>query len=332
MDIIYNMAFSSMSTIHSMIHFNKKNVSDGFTGNVQLVGNMPQYNVSANQYGTTLVSSNATASPPTNVPAWFSICGTSNYVIAVSFGFENTGRNYVSSDAGNTWSGFLNAFTGSKNNHRQAWISRNGAHRLYTYNSSILSSSTDYGINYRTNSPATDSWIGAFVSRDGSVRLASSANGIFKITNGSGTSITTSNTTTSRNYGVIKGSDDGRYVLTITNNSGLMSLSTNYGNNWVDTSINARDTAVNFDGQYMIASTSGYNLWITSNYGTNWSNIKGTNSLQNGLPNTNIYNTTNISWGGCTISKTGKYMSVAGYFNQGTFATNAYVFISSDFG
>jgi hypothetical protein len=25
-------------------------------------------------------------------------------------------------------------------------------------------------------------------------------------------------------------------------------------------------------------------------------------------------------------------MSVAGYFNQGTFATNAYVFISSDFG
>jgi hypothetical protein len=90
--------------------------------------------------------------------------------------------------------------------------------------------------------------------------------------------------------------------------------------------------AVSYTGEYMIASGSGYKLWISSNYGNNWTNITASNALVNGLPNPAIYTSTTTTWGACTISYTGQYMSVAGFFNQGTFQNKAYVFISSNFG
>jgi hypothetical protein len=337
MDIIYNMAFSSMSTIHSMIHFNKKNVSAGFTGNVQLVGNMPQYNVNNDSYGTTLVSSNATASPPTDQPAWFSICGTSNYVVAVTYGLRNTGRNYVSSDAGNTWSGFLDPLlTTFQNNHRQAWISRDGRYRLYTYNYQGIASTTDYGANYRTINITSTDYFGAFVSTGGLVKLItvagsnSSTRGIYKVSDNG--SVISTNRRANGDYRIIKGSDDGTYIL--VSSSGVMVRSTDSGENFNTVSgIAANDMAVSYTGEYMIASGSGYKLWVSNNYGANWTNITGTNTLQNGLPNTTTtYTSTTTTWGACTISKTGQYMSVAGFFNQGTFQNKAYVFISSNFG
>jgi hypothetical protein len=87
--------------------------------------------------------------------------------------------------------------------------------------------------------------------------------------------------------------------------------------------------AISGDGQYMIIAGTGYKLWKTSNYGANWTTITGTG----GLPNTSTYTSITNTWAACSASKTGQYMSVAGYFNQGgTFGTNGYVFISSDYG
>lgn len=302
-----------------------------FNLGVQLVENMPQYNQSNDTYGTTLVSSNATASPPTYPPRWFSICGTGNYLVAVSYGFEETGRNYVSGDAGNSWSGFRGS-TGFRNNHRQAWISRNGQYRLYAYSSAgIAALSTNYGANYLYTS--ISECVGAFVSNNGSVKLVSNGNAIYTVTvNDSAISLSLIST---GDYRIIKGSDDGKYIL-VTSGPNFMLRSINSGVNFTSTDIIATDMAVSFTGQYMIASGSGntgYKLWISSNYGANWTEITATNTRINGLPDTATYTSTTNTWGACTISGTGQYMSVAGFFtDEGPFKHKACLFISSDYG
>jgi hypothetical protein len=346
MDIIYNMAFSSMSTIHSMIHFNKKNVSGGpFSGSVQLLS-------MAGQDSRSISSS------------WMSINGTGNYLIAVSY-YDSARQsapysvNYLSSNAGANWTKINSTPIVDGLNLRQAWISRDGVYRIHAINSpqyftgGIVYSSSDSGSTYG-NGTAIRELQGAFVSDDGNVKIVSandtSGNApdttyFWKINNKSINTFTRSNrtgmaVTTSR--GIIKGSSDGKYLMSYTGNIG-MQFSTNYGASWYSlagvtgltgsTGSNMADMAISGDGQYMIIAGTGYKLWKTSNYGTNWTTITASNTLVNGLPNTSTYTSTTNTWAACSASKTGQYMSVAGYFNQGgTFGTNAYVFVSSDYG
>jgi len=337
MDIIYNMAFSSISTIHSMIN-KKKNVSGGpFSGSVQLL--------SMDGQDSRSISS-----------TWMSINGTGNYLIAVSY-YDSARQSlpksvsYLSTNAGSTWSRMTSTPTNEGSNFRQASISRDGRFRLYTVNaleSSQTFSSNDYGTNYTSSTLYTLQ--GAFVSDDGNVKLASSnSNGSF---NDSGYIYRIYNAPTENTFsarvgnqmarGPIKGSSNGQYVMNQSGSQG-MQFSTNYGANWSQltqtnglngsTNSNMVDMAISGDGQYMIISGSGYKLWKTSNYGTIWTTITASNTLVNGLPNTSTYTSTTNTWGACTISKTGQYMSVAGYFNEGgTFGTNVYVFVSSDYG
>jgi hypothetical protein len=182
----------------------------------------------------------------------------------------------------------------------------------------------------------TTYYFGAFVSTGGLVKLITiagggSTRGIYTVSD-NGSAISTSRKTLG-DYRVIKGSDDGRYIL-VNGGTNAMVRSTDYGEsfNSVTGFIVTNDMAVSYTGQYMIASGSGYKLWKSSDFGANWTNITASNALVNGLPNPAIYTSTTTTWGACTISYTGQYMSVAGFFNQGTFQNKAYVFISSDYG
>jgi hypothetical protein len=314
-----------------MIHFNKKNVSAGFTGNVQLLS----------MAGST--SRNIS-------PTWIAVYGTGNYLIAVSY--PPNSRNYLSTDSGATWSRMTNTPTSEgSTNFRQASISRDGKFRLYTVNAlnaSQIFSTSNNGTNYTTSSDRL-TLQGAFVSDDGNVKLASSNNNssysnsgyIYRIIN-------EPNKNTFANdfvgggrmaRGSIRGSSNGQYVMNQSGSNG-MQFSANYGDTWsslagvtgltgsaVD---NMGDMAISGDGKYMIISGTGYKLWLSTNYGSNWTTITG----MGGLPNTSTYISTTNPWGGCTISKDGQYMSVVGYFTDTgtTFQNKAYVFISSNFG
>lgn len=336
MDIIYNMAFSSMSTIHSMIHFNKNNVSAGaFSGSVQLL-------------------SMAGSTSRFISPTWISVYGTGNYLIAVSY--PPNSKNYLSTDSGATWSSMTTTPTSvGSTNFRQASISRDGKFRLYTVNALNTSqtfSSSNNGTNYTTTINRL-TLQGAFVSDDGNLKLASSninndygtSGYIYRIINAP-TQNTFSDTFVGGSRmarGTIRGSSNGQYVMNQSSSNG-MQFSTNYGDTWSSlagvtgltgsVNDNMGDMAISGDGKYMIISGTGYKLWKTSNYGTNWTTITASNTLVNGLPNTSTYISTTNPWGGCTISKDGQYMSVVGYFTDTgtTFQNKAYVFISSDFG
>lgn len=325
MDIIYIMAFSSFSTIHNMIHYNKKNVSTPFSGSVQLLSMAGETSSS--------ISSN-----------WMSINGTGNYLIAVSY-LPNS-KTYLSSNAGATWTKINSSPIVDNLNFRQAWISRDGVYRVYSINCTTIQSSgyvystSNLGISY--DPTPIKELQGAFVSDDGNVKLVSVYGGqLFRIVNSPSSNTFIASVSTSMLRGHIKGSSSGQYLLNYTTSS-YMQFSNDYGANWSQlsvingltgsTSSNMVDMAISGDGQYMIIAGTGYKLWKTSNYGVNWTTISGSNTLVNGLPNTNTYTTEN-SWSGCTASKTGQYMSVAGYFtDSGTFQNKAYVFISSDYG
>jgi hypothetical protein len=324
MDIIYNMAFSSISTIHSMIN-KKKNVSG-----VQLLS-------MAGQDSRSISST------------WMSINGTGNYLIAVSY-LPNS-VTYLSTNAGSTWTKINSTPIVDGLNLRQAWISRDGVYRIHAINSpqnftgGIVYSSSDSGSTYG-NGTAIRELQGAFVSDDGNVKLVSVNGGkLYRIYNSPTTNDFTNrqvSTSTNMIRGTIKGSSNGQYLLNYTGDYG-MQFSSDYGANWSQltqtngltgsTGSNMADMAISGDGQYMIIAGTGYKLWKTSNYGTNWTTITASNTLVNGLPNTSTYTSTTNTWAACSASKTGQYMSVAGYFNQGgTFGTNAYVFVSSDYG
>ena len=326
MDIIYNMAFSSISTIHSMI--NKKNISGAvFSGNVQLLSMDGQ---------------------DSRTPTWMSINGTGNYLIAVSF-LPNS-KNYLSTNAGATWTKINSSPIVDNLNFRQAWISRNGVYRIYSinspastqYTSGYVSSSSNSGSSYTTTQ--IRELQGAFVSDDGNVKLVSINGGpLYRISNSPTNNAFSGTVSSNMIRGTIKGSSNGQYLLNYTSNNG-MQFSNNYGAIWSSlagvtgltgsTVSNMCDMAISGDGQYMIIAGTGYKLWKTSNYGANWTTITASNTLVNGLPNTTTpYTSTTNTWSACSASNTGQYMSVAGYFNQGgTFGTNGYVFISSDYG
>jgi len=327
MDIIYNMAFSSISTIHSMIN-KKKNVSGGpFSGSVQLLS-------MAGQDSRSISST------------WMSINGTGNYLIAVSY-LPNS-VSYLSTNAGSTWTKINSTPIVDGLNLRQAWISRDGVYRIHAINcppnesTGYVYSSSNSGSSY--SSKDIRELQGAFVSDNGNVKLVSVNGGqLYRIYNSPTTNdFTNTQVSTNMIRGPIKGSSNGQYLLNYTGDYG-MQFSTNYGASWYSlagvtgltgsTNSNMVDMAISGDGQYMIIAGTGYKLWKTSNYGTNWTTITASNTLVNGLPNTSTYTSTTNTWAACSASKTGQYMSVAGYFNQGeTFGTNAYVFISSDYG
>ena len=312
------MAFSSIGSIHSMATKTAP-VSSGFSGSVQ--------RLFINGTDSKTIANN-----------WMSVTGNNRFIVATSYGFSPNGRNYLSTDGGVTWTK-MNTPVGDGGNFRQACISKNGLYRVYAINAQSglpatpgAWSSSDSGANYtRTNA----SYIGAFVSDDGNVKLASATNGIFRIFN-SPTTNTFSTSVSSVPSSLIYGSANGQYILTNHFNLGIH-LSTNYGGTF--TAITNRlsgaatngmcDNAVSGTGQYMLSSGSGYKLWISRDFGANFTNITGTG----GLPNTATY--TNFGgWGNCVMSRSGKYMAVVGAFrNAGTpFGTSAYLFISSDFG
>lgn len=311
-----------MGSIHSMA-MRKTAAPSGFSGNVIMLS----------------MAGSTTASIANN---WMSINGTGNYLIATSYGNNPLGRNYLSTDAGVTWTK-MSTPVGDGNNFRQAWVSRDGVYRVYAINqqtgfTAAAYSSNNSGTNYTTTN--LTNLQGAFVSDDGNVKLVAVDTGlIYRIYN-SPTTNTFSTTVggSSMNRGAIKGSSNGQYILSSSNAAG-MQFSSDYGATFASlagaagltgsTTTNMNDMAVSGNGQYMIITGAGYKLWRTANYGATWTTLTGTG----GLPNTSIYTSTANSWSACTASKTGQYMSVAGYFNQGsTFGTNGYVFISSDYG
>ena len=312
------MAFSCMGSIHSMANVTKvAPVSSGFSGSVQRL----------------FMAGTDSKSIASN---WMSVTGHNRFIVATSFGFSPQGRNYLSTDGGVTWTKMTTP-VGDGGNFRQAWISKNGVYRVYAINAQSglpatpgAWSSSDSGANYtRTNA----SFTGAFVSDNGLVKLASAA-GIFRISN-SPTTNTFSTSVSTVAAALIHGSANGQYILTTHFNLGLQ-LSNNSGASF--TAITNRlatgatngilHSAVSGTGQYMLTSGTGYKLWRSTNFGANWTNITGTG----GLPNPATY--TFISWGNCVMSRSGQYMAVAGAFrNAGTpLGTNAYLFISSDFG
>lgn len=317
------MALSCIGSIHSMANMRKAAAaSSGFSGSVTMLS----------------MAGSTTASIATN---WMSINGTGNYLIATSYGNNPLGRNYLSTDAGVTWTK-MSTPVGDGNNFRQAWVSRDGVYRVYAINqqtgfTAAAYSSNNSGTNY--TSTGLTGLQGAFVSDDGNVKLISVNNGlIYRIFNSPTTNSFTSTVGSSISRGPIKGSSNGQYIICFSNSAG-MQFSSNYGATFASlagaagltgsTTTNMNDSAVSGDGQYMIISGAGYKLWKTSNFGATWTTITGTG----GLPNTAIYTSTTNTWAACTVSKTGQYMSVAGYFNQGsTFGTNGYLFISSDYG
>jgi hypothetical protein len=309
------MAFSSIGSIHSMVNTRKvAPVSTGFSGSVQrlfLAGT-----------DSKIIADN-----------WFSVNGHNRFMVATSYGLSPKGRNYLSTDGGVTWTKMFTP-VGDGGNFRQACISKNGVYRVYSINATASTqgawSSSNSGANYtRTNA----SYTGAFVSDDGRVKLVSAA-GIFRIFDSPNTN-TFSTSVSSVASSLIYGSADGQYILTTHFNLGLQ-LSTNFGASF--TAITNRlptgatngiiNSAVSGTGQYMLTSGTGYKLWRSTDFGASFTNITGTG----GLPNPATY--TFISWGNCVMSRSGQYMAVAGAFrNAGTpLGTNAYLFISSDFG
>jgi hypothetical protein len=313
------MAFSSFGSIHSMLG-KKSGEAPKFTGSVVMLS----------MAGTTTSSISTT---------WMSVNGTGNYLIATSYSTGN-GRNYLSTDAGVTWTK-LSTPIGDGANFRQAWVSRNGVYRVYSVNqpTSLGYSSSDSGSTYATVSNANLQ--GAFVSDDGNVKVLSIYGGaIYRIYNSPTTnafSATVSTNLTQR--GQLKGSANGQYLMNQSSSNG-MQFSSNYGATWStlvgvsgltgSSNTNMADMAISGDGQYMIVTGAGYKVWKTSDFGATWTTISGTG----GLPNTSIYTSTTNTWACCTASKTGQYMSIAGYFNQagGSFSTGGWLFISSDYG
>lgn len=315
------MAFSSLGSIHSIFR-QKSGEAPKFTGSVIML--------SMNGTATNVVADN-----------WMSVNGTGNFLIATSYGNNPKGRNYLSTDAGVTWTK-MSTPVGDGNNFRQAWISRDGVYRVYSINqqtgfTAAAYSSSNSGANY--TSTALSNLQGAFVSDNGNVKIISINGGtLLRIFNTpTGNSFSTA-VGSAINRGHIKGSSNGQYLLNQSGNGG-MQFSNDYGATWTSlagvtgligsTTTNMSDMAISGDGKYMLISGSGYKLWLSSNFGATWTTITGTG----GLPNTSIYTSTANTWACVTASKTGQYMSVAGYFNQGsTFGTNGYVFISSNYG
>jgi len=308
-----------MGSIHSMANVRKAApVSSGFSGSVLMLS----------------MAGSTTAAIADN---WMSINGTGNFLIAVSYGTSPKGRNYLSTDAGVTWTK-MSTPVGDGNNFRQAYISRNGVYRVYTVNGVAAYSSSNSGTNYTTT--ALTGLQGAFVSDNGNVKLVSINNSTFRrIFNSPTTNTFTTNVSTSISRGAIIGSSNGQYLLSYSNSAGTQ-FSSDFGATWStragvagltgSTTTNMTDQAVSGDGTTMIISGTGYKLWISRNSGTTWSTLTNTG----GLPNTSIYTSTTNGWGYCSASLTGQYLCVAGFFNQtgGPYTTGLWAFISSDYG
>jgi hypothetical protein len=91
-------------------------------------------------------------------------------------------------------------------------------------------------------------------------------------------------TNVARAYSAVASSLDGR-VLLAAHNGGTLYVSSNYGTNWTsrDTNRNWAELAVSADGSVMAATVFNGPIYVSSNYGTNWAATASGNAAWSGL-------------------------------------------------
>jgi len=229
---------------------------------------------------------------------------TGNYVTIL---LEN-GYIYYSSNYGSSWTNV--SFT--PNASTRIAMSRDGQYQTYCRYGDYLYKSTNWGANWaQVTSAGARNWYAIAVSATGQYQTAgdaSSSGYIYRSTN-YGVSFTAITGAGAR-YWIFDAamSNDGQYQFIIGNDgvsapfASKIYRSENYGVTWlaVQSVQYKRSLACSSSGQYIIAGTDGGQVWISSDYGDNWSQA-------------NLYPSGNTVWDAVAVSATGQYMFAGNY-------------------
>jgi len=205
---------------------------------------------------------------------------------------------YVSSDYGATWISITS--TGTQD-WRSISISASGKYQTALgYNTSIYVSS-DYGSNWSAvTSVGGKIWYSTCISASGQYQFALTNSTLYLSSDyGFNWSIALSNTAGgSLTHVAVCAS--GQYVFVPVNGVTSSYGSEDFGKNWIlntiPTSIGFQSTSISATGQYIVAGTYGDGVYISSDFGRNWSNA---NNL-----------TLSFNYVGCAISGSGQYLTV----------------------
>jgi hypothetical protein len=307
--------------------------------------------------------------------SWQNISMSANgqYII---IGNNSAGSLYLSNNFGNTWT--VPAGTPTNSNWSDVTISNSGQYMTACNNTTgYIYYSSDYGITWRTftNIITSNSWINISISSTGLYVIASISGGAVYMNS----MINSANITSQVGISNLI----PQYTLDVSGqlntNQGLVTTGITpstvvYQQNWAPVpalptqAIDWNSVAMSSTGQYILVgyNSAGYGLWLSTNYGSNWSQI--TNAHTNGnyrgmavsstgqymiaatnetvgkiyfsdsygtnlswkqlnLSGTNgLPTATNSGWIGAAISSTGQYMLLALYSNPGN------MYLSTNFG
>ena len=234
---------------------------------------------------------------------------------------------YTSSDYGNNWTNNTNS-SGIRN-----WIaiasSSNGQYLAAAVQNEFIHISSNYGVTWSTVA-ASRAW--SCITSDSSGQYL--AAGIYN---------TTAGVATSSNYGLnwsqgysgdpfsisnITSSSNGQYLAICnsgtTNFTGNVYISSNASLNWTLTSLDSgvsvlwRDITSSSDGSKIAVTRSGFGVYISLDYGTNWQQ-----------KNTGLYDVSNNDWLSITSSSNFEILAVIAKSNISDAPS---IFISQDSG
>jgi len=204
-------------------------------------------------------------------------------------------------------------------------MSKDGQYQTYCRYGDYLYRSTNWGVNWsQVTSAGSRNWYSIAISGTGQYQtagVAASAGYIYRSTD-YGASYTAVTSAGAR-YWIYSAamSDSGQYQFMIGNDGNIAPFtsriyrSTNYGVTWtaVQSSQYKRSLSCSASGQYVIAGTDGGQVWISSDYGANWSQA-------------NLYPSGATNWDCVAVSSGGQHMFA------GNSAGSLYSYYSTDYG
>jgi len=154
----------------------------------------------------------------------------------------------------------------SDGKYQTAVAGGNGILAYYIYRS------TDYGVTWSVNYGAYSVWRDVAMSTDGKYQIACSADGKISVSYDYG--ITWSaNRGPVRTHKAVAMSSDGKYQTVVENSGGRIYTSLNFGATTFTTTgptLDYRGIAMSSNGKYQTAVAYGSQIYISTDYGTNW--------------------------------------------------------------
>ena len=200
---------------------------------------------------------------------WTSICMSSSGQNQLAVTSGNLGLIFVSSNYGLNWQQ-VNVITG---NFISASLSSSGQYQTVVSQGTngLIYISSDFGVSWNSNSSVVNDWQSVSISQTGQYQTicAQYSNNIY-ISNNYGASWNPILITSSySNFYSVSVSGNGQYQSAVVNGiGGLIYISNNYGVNWSYvsniTAGNWTSVAVSTNGQYILTSSSGYQLYLSN--------------------------------------------------------------------